>query len=68
MKKAPKELSEMTLQELWELPPIALAPHDEKWKAQYREEYKLQAALADVKPRFVSSVTLEAQRAYGDRY
>lgn len=39
-----------------------------KAKAQCREEYKLQAALADAKPRFVSSVTLEAQRAYGDRY
>lgn len=56
MKKAPKELSEMTLQELWELFPIALVPHDEKWKAQYREEEKLlQTALADAKPRFVSS-------------
>lgn len=30
MKKASKELSEMTLQELWELFPIALVPHDEK--------------------------------------
>ena len=56
------------MQELRELPPIALVSHDEKWKAQYREEYKLQAALADAKPRFVSSVTLEAQRAYDDRY
>lgn len=68
MKKAPKELSEMTLQELRELFPIALVPHDEKWKAQYREEYKLQAALADAKSQFVSAVTEEAQRAYGDSY
>lgn len=68
MKKAPKELSEMTLQELWELFPIALVSHDEKWKAQYREEYKLQAALADAKSQFVSAVTEEARGAYGDRY
>ena len=39
-----------------------------KAKAQYREEYKLQAALTDAKPRFVSAVTEEARRAYGDRY
>lgn len=58
----------MTLQELWELFPIALAPHDGKWKAQYREEYKLQAALADAKSQFVRAVTEEARRAYGDRY
>lgn len=69
MKKAPKELSEMTLQELWELFPIALVSHDEKWKAQYREEERLlQTALADAKSQFVSAVTEEAQRAYGDSY
>lgn len=57
MKKAPKELSEMTLQELWELFPIALVPHDGKWKAQYREEERLlQTALADVKVAMISHI------------
>ena len=32
-----KELSEMTLQELWNLFPIFLVPHDDKWKIYYDE-------------------------------
>lgn len=32
-----KELSEMTLQELWNLFPIFLVPHDDKWKVYYDE-------------------------------
>lgn len=32
-----KELSEMTLQELWNLFPIFLVPHDDKWKVYYNE-------------------------------
>ena len=32
-----KELSDMTLEELWELFPIFLVPHDEKWEEYYRE-------------------------------
>lgn len=32
-----KELSEMTQQELWELFPIFLVKHDDKWKDSYRE-------------------------------
>lgn len=47
----------MTLQELWELFPIALVSHDEKWKAQYREEERLlQTALADVKVARISYI------------
>lgn len=36
-----KELSEMTLAELWELFPIYLITPDPKWKKQYLEEEKL---------------------------
>lgn len=42
-----KELSEMTLEELWELFPIFLVPHDEKWSSDYREmESTLQKILS----------------------
>ena len=33
-----KKLSEMTLEELWELFPIILTEHDERWAAYYAEE------------------------------
>ncbi|NLW71166.1 MAG: GrpB family protein [Eubacteriaceae bacterium] len=33
-----KPLSEMTLEELWELFPIFLTPHKEEWRAWYDEE------------------------------
>ena len=43
-----KELSEMTLEELWELFPIFLVQHDEKWSQYYMEiEDLLQKALVD---------------------
>ena len=32
-----KELSEMTLEELWDLIPILLAPHNEKWAKDHVE-------------------------------
>lgn len=32
-----KELWEMTLAELWELFPIFLVQHDDKWKNYYKE-------------------------------
>ena len=32
-----KELSEMTLEELWKLFPILLVQHDDKWKDYYEE-------------------------------
>lgn len=35
--KRGKELSEMTLEELWELFPIFLVQHDDKWEDAYRE-------------------------------
>ena len=32
-----KELSEMTLEELWDLFPIFLVPHDERWNEYFKE-------------------------------
>lgn len=32
-----KELSEMSLEELWELFPVSLVPHNDKWKEYYKE-------------------------------
>lgn len=36
-KNMEKELSEMSLEELWELFPIVLVAHSDKWKAYYNE-------------------------------
>lgn len=43
-----KKLSEMTLQELWQLFPIILTEHKEEWKQWYEEEKKL---LCSVLPK-----------------
>lgn len=40
-----KELSEMTLEELWELFPIRLVRHDDKWTDDYRE---IKATIMDL--------------------
>ena len=43
-----KELSEMTLEELWRLFPIFLVDHSDRWEALYQEvEALLQGLLAD---------------------
>lgn len=43
-----KELSEMTIEDLWELFPIFLVPHREKWNNDYMEiESELLKVLAD---------------------
>ena len=43
-----KELSEMTLEELWELFPIFLVPYDVKWNEYYDEiEYSIKRLLSD---------------------
>lgn len=43
-----KELSEMTLEELWELFPIFLVEHREKWNDDYKEiKSELQQLLSD---------------------
>lgn len=42
-----KELSELTLEELWELFPIFLVEHNEKWTDDYKEiEALLQQILS----------------------
>jgi GrpB-like predicted nucleotidyltransferase (UPF0157 family) len=37
-KEVEKPLSEMTLEELWQLFPIILSPHDPEWESYYYEE------------------------------
>ena len=39
-----RDLSEMTLQELWALFPIFLVPHDDRWATQYAE---IESRIAD---------------------
>ena len=44
-----KDLSEMTLEELWELFPIFLVPHDDQWKDSFNEiEEMLTGLLSDL--------------------
>ena len=46
-------LSEMTLEELWQLFPIVLTEHSPAWAAQYaREEARLKTALKNDALRF----------------
>ncbi len=40
-----KELSEMTLEELWDLFPVSLVRHNDKWKDSYRE---IEAAITEL--------------------
>ncbi len=47
-----KQLSEMTLEELWQLFPVYLTKHNDKWDTWYNEEYqKLCALLSNIKVR-----------------
>lgn len=60
----PKKLSEMTLEELWQLFPIFLEEHDERWKIWYNEEcQRIQVFLAgnisDVKISHIGSTAIE---------
>ena len=44
-----KDLSEMTLEELWELFPIFLVEHDDRWEVYYDEiEKELTRLLSDL--------------------
>ncbi len=48
MKNREKELSEMTLEELWELFPIFLVAHNDKWNKYYDQiEYFLKIILSE---------------------
>src|SRR5690606_32617702 len=40
-----KKLNEMTLEELWQLFPIFLVPHNNLWKSWYEDESKLILSL-----------------------
>lgn len=57
-----KELSEMTLEELWQLFPIYLTEHNDKWDTWYYEEYQsLCAILTDTGARIshIGSTAIE---------
>ncbi|MBE6529000.1 MAG: GrpB family protein [Ruminococcaceae bacterium] len=52
-----KELSEMSLEELWKLFPIFLVPHNEKWADDYRKmETFLQTILSDFPVKRISHI------------
>ena len=58
----PKKLSEMTLEELWQLFPIFLTEHDDRWNAWYHEEQqRLCVILSDMKVRIshIGSTAIE---------
>lgn len=57
-----KNLSEMTLEELWQLFPIFLTKHNDKWNTWYNEEYKsLCSILSGIKVRIshIGSTAIE---------
>ena len=52
-----KELSEMTLEELWDLFPIFLVQHDDQWNEYYNEiESKITDLLADYPVKRISHI------------
>lgn len=58
-----KKLSDMTLEELWTLFPIALTPHKERWAEDYREmEARLRAGLSGVRLVRISQIGSTAIR------
>ncbi|MBR3017860.1 MAG: GrpB family protein [Clostridia bacterium] len=62
-----KDLSEMTLEELWELFPIFLVAHDDRWKDSFNEiEKTLTGLLADhsvVRISHIGSTAVQGIRA-----
>ena len=52
-----KELSEMTLEELWELFPIFLVEHNDEWDSRYDEmEARLRHVLSECPVKVISHV------------
>ena len=45
-----KDLSKMTLEELWALFPIFLVPHDDRWKDSFNEIEKTLTGLLAAQP------------------
>lgn len=60
-----KNLSEMTLEELWRLFPISLSPHDPQWTVWYAEEAALLRALLPPEARLhhIGSTAIAGIRA-----
>ena len=62
-----KDLSEMTLEELWELFPVFLVAHDDRWKDSFNEiEKTLTGLLADqraVRISHIGSTAIQGIRA-----
>ncbi len=61
-----KKLSEMTLAELWQLFPVYLTEHNDRWHTWYEEEYAgLSVLLSDTKARIshIGSTAIENIRA-----
>lgn len=57
-----KKLSEMTLEELWQLFPIDLTEHNDQWEIWYQEEYqRLSALFSNMKVRIshIGSTAIE---------
>jgi len=46
-----KELSEMTLEELWDLFPIFLVHHDDQWNEYYKE---IEATITDLLTDYIA--------------
>ena len=66
-----KSLSEMTLEELWELFPIILSEHKNCWGDWYEEEKKNITSLLhdkDLRINLVEKYTRCAKKEYGNRY
>ena len=63
MKKA---LSEMTLEELWQLFPIYLTEHKDHWEAWYNEEVKILQSLLPYDIRFHTHFCRYAKRNQTD--
>lgn len=58
-----KKLSEMTLEELWQLFPIFLTEHNDRWNTWYNEEYqRLCVFLSGIKARIshIGSTAIES--------
>lgn len=70
-----KKLSELTLEELWQLFPIILTEHKDYWKEWYREEESLlkkfkhnRDAYTEAKTEFIIKYTELARKKYKERY
>lgn len=51
-----KRLEDMTLEELWQLFPISLVPHDERWKDMFARERRRIAGFLTARPVRISHI------------